>query len=168
MIIDAGDISQYRPIAANIDLERVRIYIREAQTLDILPAIGAEEFERLNDERLQEKDYSPEELLLLKGGTYTDKGGCLRHFEGLKAALAYLSYARFIRNHQLNVTPFGVVVKEGDESSPLDVRAVAAASKDAERIGQAYLADCVAFWKGSCCCAEKKVAHRRRFIAIGD
>lgn len=168
MIITVNDIRAYRQIAKNIDDARVEIYIREAQSLDVLPAFGAEVFDRLTAEE-PDPALTEDEQLLLSGGTY-EEDGVLRRFEGLKAALAYLAYARFVRNHQLNVTPFGVVYKDGDESSTTDIRAVAAASKDAERIGQAYLAGAVAFWKsrtGSGCCSRPR-GGRRRFIAIGD
>lgn len=169
MIITVNDIRAYRQVAKNIDDAKVETYIREAQSLDILPAIGAEEFDRLNAET-PSPELSSDEQLLLNGGVYEDSAGIKRRFEGLKAALAYLAYARFIRNHQLNVTPFGVVFKEGDESSTTDIRAIAAASKDAERIGQVYLAEAVAFWKSreGAGNASGSRTHRRRFIPIGD
>ena len=170
MIITVDDIRKYRQVARNIDDGRVEIYIREAQSLDILPAFGAEEYDRLTAEE-PDPALTEAEQLLLSGGTY-EKDGIKRRFEGLKAALAYLAYARFVRNHQLNVTPFGVVFKDGDESSQTDLRAVAAASKDAERIGQEYLGGCVDYWKtvsAAGCGPEAGTSRpRRRFIPIGD
>jgi len=170
MIITVNDIRKVRQVAKNIDDSRVEIYIREAESLDILPAVGAEEYDRLTA-ATPDPALSEDEQLLLSGGTYEDAGGVKRRFEGLKAALAYLAYARFVRNHQLNVTPFGVVFKDGDESTQTDVRAIAAASKDAERIGQEYLAGAMAFWKGrnpSGCKPGPGGRPRRRFIPIGD
>lgn len=167
MIITVNDIRTYRQVARNIDDSRVEIYIREAESLDILPAIGAEEYDRLSAET-PDPALSDDEQLLLSGGTYEDEAGVKRRFEGLKAALAYFAYARFVRNHQLNVTPFGVVYKDGDESTQTDTRAIAAASKDAERIGQEYLAGAVAFWKSrsGSGCNGRPAPRRHRFVPI--
>ena len=170
MIRTVNDIRNVRQVARNIDDSRVEIYIREAESLDILPAVGAEEYDRLTA-GTPDPELSGDEQLLLSGGTYEDEGGVKHRFEGLKVALAYLAYARFVRNHQLNVTPFGVVYKDGDESGQTDIRAIAAASKDAERIGQEYLAGTMAFWKSrtaSGCKPGQGSRPRRRFIPIGD
>lgn len=189
MIITVDTIRQYRPIATNIRPNDVEIYIREAERLDIMPAIGVELYMRysqlgkievdggdnLQDEEnrnihaLQECDLTPQEHLMLNGGFYEGPCGAKR-IEGVKAALAYLAYARFVRNHPTQVTAFGVVQKVGDDSNVASDRVIASASKDAERIGQAYLADCVEYWRMMQKCCNKGGARvpRRRFRAIGE
>lgn len=192
MIINIATIQKYRPMAANIKPEAINVYIRESEQLDILPAIGAELYRRysqlgevdvdvdvqLQDDQgnriyiLEEGELPTEEYKLLNGGFYTDCTGQVRRFEGLKAAHAYLAYARFVRNHSTQVTPFGVVQKMGDDSNAASDRNIAAVCKDAERIGTAHLQEAVAYWKdwhiqhGQT--AQKPAPRRKRFTAIGD
>ena len=49
MIITIDDIRKIRQIAGNINADRVNIYIREAELLDIEPVIGAELYEKLTN-----------------------------------------------------------------------------------------------------------------------
>lgn len=193
MLIDVEYIRRFRPIARNIADDRVEVYIREAERLDIMPAIGAELYERfsqlgrivVDDEgnellddggapvrALYEGDLPTEEYKLLNGGYYTGCDGEKRHFEGLKTALAYLAYARFVRNHSTNVTPYGVVTKIGEDSTPVDARTLAAVALDAQRIGQAYLQGAQAYWADACarCACGTGGDHRprRRFVPVGD
>lgn len=196
MIIDADYIRKFRPVAKNIEPDRIAIYIGEAEKLDILPAIGAEMYQRFsqlgeivvkgkdgtmgalltedgeNIYALSEGDLETNEFKLLNGGYYTDRCGGLRHFEGIKTALAYLAYARLVRGQAAQVTPFGVVQKVGDDSTPVDSRGIAATASDAERIGREYLAESVRFWqesgKDDGTKPQKPAKRTRRFVAIGD
>lgn len=171
MIIDAQYIRLLRPTAGNIEEDRISVYIDEAEKLDVMPAIGAEEYERLSaicdggDGELTE-----EEKKLLNGGYY-DSPSCGRgYLGGLKKAVGYLAYARFVRNHPAQITPFGVVVKTGDDSTPADSRTVAAIANDALTIGNEHLQAAVKYWKAvnGCACSTAKEAARRKFIKIGD
>lgn len=193
MIITIEDIRKIRQIAGNIKEDRVDIYIREAELLDIVPVIGAELYERvrcigtitLDDAGTQlldetgdnaiitadENELPLNEYKLLNGGYYEDCHGVKCRFEGVKAAEAYFAYARFVRNHPVAVTPFGVVNKLGDESSQADSRTVAAVSADARRIGEMYLTEAMRFWSivEQCRCRKGTArTHRRRFVPIGD
>lgn len=168
MIISVDYMRQFRPIAKNIDDNRVAMYIEEAEHFDVVPVIGAELYQRyqalgvievdaegneLQDENgdpiysLMEGDLPTDEYKLLNGGYYTDECGTLQRFEGLRVAVAYLAYARFIRNQSINVTPFGVVQKVSDESTPTSDRNIAAAAADAERVGKAYLLATIKYWR---------------------
>lgn len=188
MIITVDYIRKYRPLAKNICDDRVNIYIREAEQIDILPAIGADLYKkfsqlgdilvdekRLEDEdgehiyALEEGELPTEEYKLLNGGYYTDDCGTEHFFMGLKAALAYLAYARMIRNHSTNVTTYGVVVKSGEDSTPADARTISAAALDAQRIGEDYLAAAVRYWKYATECSRPaKSVSRPRFVPIGN
>ena len=191
MLITVDDIRKIRQIARNIDPERVNIYIREAELLDLLPRIGAEFYQRLNDigpivlekcrTALQtedgemiatenEYDLPVNEWKFLNGGYYRTCDGEKRHFEGVRTALCYYAYARFIRNHSLQTTPFGVVTKDGDESSSVDRHTVAAMSAEARKIADEYLSQCLMFWdevrkKGDI--STGKAKRRRKFVPIG-
>ncbi len=192
MLIKVDDIREIRQIAKNIDPERVEIYIREAETIDILPRVGAEFYQRLT--QIGDIEYEACEILLkeeifsretiemhkdlpvlewkfLTGGYYLGSDGSMRHFDGAKSALCYYSYARLVRNHSSQVTPFGVVTKMGDESSLVDIKSIAVISSDARKIGDEYLSQCLEFlndMRDAKNCEKKGSGQRRKFIAIGD
>lgn len=191
MLITVDDIRNIRQIAKNIDLERVNIYIREAEMLDLMPRIGAEFYQKLSNlgpivlekcrKTLQtedgeiiatenEYDLPINEWKFLNGGYYLTCDGEKRHCEGIRTALCYYAYARFIRSHSLQTTPFGVVTKTGDESSSVDMHTVAAMSSEARKIADEYLSQCLMFWdevkkKGDI--STGKAKRRRKFIPIG-
>lgn len=187
MIIDVDFIRKIRSIAQNIDDEKVNVYIREATSLDIEPVIGAElcrKFANLGkitseygdtqvcDEQGNsimsgmEGDLPTEEHTLLNGGYYTDASGQLCRVDGVRMALAYLAYARFVRNHDVNVSPYGVVTKYGQDSTPVEARTISAVSNDAYKIGMEYLDSCVRYWKFV---SNKSIPAKKkhRFLAIG-
>ena len=73
--------------------------------------------------------------------------------------------------HPVQVTPFGVVTKMGDESTSSDLRTVTTIAAEARKIADEYLRQCLDYWN------EVKTAkdfnlgtakRRRKFIAIGD
>lgn len=164
MLIEADDIRKVRQIAKNIDKDRIEIYIREAESLDVVPYIGAEFYQKLSnigdivlgktekylldndDNRIaveNEGDLPINEWKFLNGGYYKDKCGELKRIDGLKKALCYYAYARFIFQNVTQVTPFGVVTKMGDESSSADLTTVRALSSEAKKIGDEYLRQCL-------------------------
>lgn len=181
MIIDVDYIRyNVRDIAANIDASRLHNFIREAENIDIRSAIGAELFRKLDNigpfrvvdgEIVGDYDLTTEEKNLLVGGYYTSSCGCSEYFEGLLLALGYFAYARLVREQSLNVTAYGVVVKEGELSSPADTRAIAAAALNAQNIAEAYLGNTLKYWhtiQNNGCCGEAQMPKRmRKFIPIG-
>lgn len=199
-LIEVDDIRAVRPLAENIDEARVNVYIDEAERLDILPAIGGEIFKTLRnvgvimvDEQgtelqdeagntiktLDEGDLPADVQLLLNGGYWdTDKdGGCgcckgggVIRFEGIRAAECYFAYARLIRNNSVNVTRFGVVIKEADDSSPASGQQIAAISNDAYKIGAEYLRVTIEWWNAThpATADKMKEGKRRKFVAVGD
>lgn len=190
-LITIDDIRKYRPVAQNISEARAVVYIDEAERLDILPAIGGEIFRELHnvgyfvideegtelqDENgvrivsVEEGDLPTDLFKLLNGGYWEPCEGALERFEGLKAAECYFAYARMVRNNQYSVTPFGVVVKQSDESVPAEGRTLAALAADAVKIGEEYLRRTVQWWNAThgCCDKKLKTGHRRKFVAVGD
>ena len=191
-LIDIDTIRTFRPVAENIDAERVNIYIDEAERLDILPAIGGELFKMLRnlgvitidedgtqlaDENgtpivSMEEGELPSDVHFLLDGGYWDRGDCggVVRFEGIRAAEAYFAYARLVRNNSYSVTRFGVVVKESDDSSPASGTAIAAIAGDAYKIGEEYLRGTIAWWNATHAAKGDKLtpARRRKFVAVGD
>lgn len=172
MIITVEDIRKVRDIARNIDKERVNVFIREAEVLDIIPEIGAELYEHYNQLGTEgaNSNLTPEEQTFLLGGYYVDDCGKERYISGIKEALCYFAYARLVRNAQINVTRYGVVTKLGEESEPTSQARIAATAADALNIGKAMLADALRYWRkhgAGVCCKGGTQRSKRKFVAIG-
>ncbi len=188
MIATFEDIKKVRSIANNInDVKRVEPYIKEAETLDVLPVIGAGLYRQLDNltrvgglvitNNANERIELTEELLneLLNGAYYECDGcGCnddnTRYTEGLISAIAYLTYARFLPNNPINATAFGNMQKLGEFSQPIEEKATVRASKEAEKIGLEYLRQCVDFMRCKNIISNRKKVKigRRKFKTIGD
>ena len=180
MFITSNNIRKYRQVARNITEERVEIYIREAMSFDLLPVVGAalmQRFAALDAEALDkssvddcaELGLTTEEYIYLMGGTWTDNQGVEHGHNGVRQAACYFAYARFVRNHATQTTPFGIVVKEGEESQPATPQMIAAVSRDAQVIGEQILRDATDYWRHVL--SDNKTQPRRRqqrFVAIGD
>ena len=93
---------------------------------------------------------------------------------GIKTALAYYTYARIVKNGDLNVTRYGLMQKEDEYSSRPDIKEKVMAYNDAFSIADRYLKECVRFleekkadyplYKGS----GKIKANRTVFRILGD
>lgn len=219
MILNSNDIRNVRPIAENInDPARLEPYIREAETLRLVDAIGANLYRWLDetdfsgpgpfqygginiteglvpitksrytaateDRDYDEPDFSDPEpfqygdgaiaedrvtedqvtedrvlptedrvlttedrvtkdqvtitkdqyTAVMEGGYYD--GG---RSEGLKVAIAYIAYSRFIVNNPINPTAFGVRYKDGEFSTRVEDNIIIRSSNEARNIGEAYL-----------------------------
>jgi hypothetical protein len=88
--------------------DEIMPYIREAQAIDIMPYLG-EALVLDIVEYVDGKPGTPDYSTLLSGGVYAT-GGCPSRrveFAGLKAALAYYTYARLVRNAPYPLTRYG-------------------------------------------------------------
>lgn len=128
-----------RGMSMHIEQEKIEIYIRESEDIDIKPALGDALFIDIQD--------NPNKYdLLINGGVYEDKGG--KHvMTGLKTALAYYSYARLVKNGDGNVTRYGFVNKEDEYSSRTDSKERVMAYNDAFSIADSYMKECVLYLK---------------------
>lgn len=160
MIIEFKDIQSVRPIAENIDdVRRIDSYIIEAERLYLLPAIGAELYKAIEADKIAHEDLFSEKF-------YDDNK---KYTPGLKDAMAYLVYSRFLRNNNLNVTAFGVVHKNGQFSEQVDDKTIVRNANDAEKIGREYLCQCIDYLKfigklPSC----KTLRKKTKFKTIGQ
>ena len=180
MIITSDNIRNYRQVARNITEERIEIYIREAMSFDLLPVVGAALMQKYNVlnaatldtstvEDAEQLGLTPEEYIYLMGGFWTDGQGVTRSHTGLREAACYFAYARFVRNHATQTTPFGIVVKEGEESQAATPQMIAAISRDAQVIGEQILRDATDYWRHVCTDnTEEPKRRQRHFVAIGD
>lgn len=190
MIISADFIRKYRTLAQNIKEDRIDVCITEAEQLDIMPRVGATIIMKwrnvgaiivdnmgsvLQDEQGNDiiagdlSNLTGEEYKLLNGGVYKDACGVNQWFAGVKVALAYYAYARFVKANSAQVTAYGVVIKEGDESRSASAQMVAEMASDARNIADSHMEQALAYWrtrKHSNPSGTKPA--KRHFIAVGD
>lgn len=204
MILNSNDIRNVRPIAENInDPARLEPYIREAETLRLVDAIGAKLYRWLDetdfsgpgpfqygdvtiteglvpitkgrytaameDGYYDEPDFSGDRTItkdqytaVMEGGYYD--GG---RSEGLKVAIAYIAYSRFIVNNPINPTAFGVRYKEGEFSTRVEDNIIIRSSNEARNIGEAYLEKAINHLKALRLltpCTEYKESPARKII----
>lgn len=167
-LITTHDVSSLsRGMSVHVDEDKIETYIRESESIDIKSALGDALY-------LDVKENPEKYKLLLDGGIYEDKCGEKKIFMGIKTALAYYTYARIVKNNDLNVTRYGFVQKEDEYSSRPDMKEKVMAYNDAFSIADRYLKECVMFlderkeeyplYKGN----GKIKANRTVFRILGD
>lgn len=183
MILNPDDIRQVRPIAENLhDTARLMPYIHEAENLRLIDAIGADLYRWLDSINRHSEDPVPpfhgieverSDIKALFEGGYYQGCGCveIEHNPGLIEAIAYIAYARFLGNNQINATAFGVVTKMGEFSSSTADASVVRAQNEARMIGEAYLKKAIAHLGAlgllDCCKPVYKQSPRRAYV-IGN
>lgn len=156
MIATAENIRAIRAIAENLnDTKRLLPYIKDSEMMEVMDSLGAKLYKAIDTNTRTtltytnkcgtEVVYTAEEYAtLLDGGYYCeDEYRC----QGLIPAICYLAYSRFVRNNQLNVTGFGITVKQGSLSEPADTKAVMIHANENEKIGKTYLQSVYEFIK---------------------
>lgn len=158
MILTPDNIRKVRPVAENLnDPARLVTYIREAETLQLVDAIGADlynwfdttdfsgagPFEYAHPDGEKVSITKEQYGILMDGGYFTNGCGGSGRTEGLLTAIAYIAYARFIMNNGVNATAFGVVQKNGEFSTHVNDVVLVRNSNEARKIGEAYLIDVV-------------------------
>lgn len=131
---EAGKLT--RGMSVYVASDKIESYIREAENMDVRPALGDELF---LDIKAEPNKYQ----LLLSGGEYDAKCGGKRMLVGLKSALAYYSYARLVKNGDGNVTRFGYVNKDDEYSSRPEFREKLQAYNDAFDVASRYMKECM-------------------------
>lgn len=176
MILNYNDIRNVRPIAENInDPARLEPYIREAETLRLVDAIGANlyrwldetDFSGLGPFQYGDVSITKDQYAAAMEGGYYDGG----RSEGLKIAIAYIAYSRFIVNNPINPTAFGVRYKDGEFSTRVEDNIIIRSSNEARNIGEAYLEKAINHLKALRLltpCTEYKESPARKIIIGRD
>ena len=156
-----------RDMSIHLDKSKIEAYIRESENIDIKDALGDALF-------LDVKAYPDKYEMLLNGGEYNSECGTKRTFIGLKAALAYYTYSRIVKNGDGNVTRYGYVNKDSEYSFRLDIKEKVMAYNDTFSVADRYLKECVRYlndlksdfplYKGG----GKLKANRTVFRIIGE
>lgn len=112
LLITLQDLQAIRP-TAELDEERVSVYMNEAQTIDLQNLIGHSLYVDMMD-NLNLQKYTD----LIDGKKYTINGQPF-DFKGLKPFLSYMTLSRFIVSNPINIVRFGVVKKLNSQSEPV-------------------------------------------------
>lgn len=167
-LITTEEVSKFsRDMSIHLDDSKIEAYIRESENIDIKDALGDALF-------LDVKEQPDKYETLLNGGEYDSECGIKRTFIGLKAALAYYTYSRIVKNGDGNVSRFGFVNKESEYSSRSDIKEKVMAYNDTFSVADRYLKECVRYlndcksnfplYKGG----GKLKANRTVFRIIGE
>lgn len=113
LLIDKDDILKYREIARSVRDEKINPFIQDAELLDLRKMIGESLYRDLKV-NFQDQKYE----LLWKGGNYTHNGETYS-FQGLEIVLCLLAYARYMMFGSVTDTPFGLVEKSFQDSTPV-------------------------------------------------
>ena len=139
------DFQNIKELSVNINDARILPYVREAQRIDIVKFLGrALYYDWMNDQTAGTwvaTNYQE----LFDGDTYSD-GSNTVFCHGLKLTLLYYSYARFLKDQDLNVTSYGnKILSDGDLSEREQMAQIRTHERKA--IGKAiyYQEECRAF-----------------------
>ncbi|SIQ70129.1 hypothetical protein SAMN05421821_103209 [Mucilaginibacter lappiensis] len=127
-LINKTTFQQYEDITVNIKPERLNVFIKKAQDLDLKPFLGHAfyyDFLTYFNEDGSLKDETPQHYKnLLNGAKYLDQYGHIILYEGLTPTLVYFTFARFIENDAIHYTPTGPVIKHHENGDPLSASAI--------------------------------------------
>lgn len=153
-----------RKMSVHVENDKIDVFIREAEDMDIKPVLG--------DSLLLAVKANPSRFqTLLNGGSYVDGMGRKKSISGLKSALSYFVYARFVRNNDGNVTRVGFVNNNNDYSSRVMDAERERAYNDSVAIGQRYLKECMEFVHCDDVCREcfgMTEVKRGKYNVLGD
>jgi len=122
-LINQATLQQYEDIAANVKPERINIFVKKAQDLDLKPFLGYALYydfiQHCNADGTINNDAPQPYKDLLNGSEYLDQFGHIVLYEGLAPTLAYFTFARFIEADAVRYTATGPVLKHHDDSDPV-------------------------------------------------
>lgn len=163
-----------RAVSVHLDAEEVEKWIDECEHLYIVPAIGAELFERLTSH----ENLTDEEVKLLEGGLYEGTGtGCVcigTHtglFKGLRWALGYFVLAKMMRNDGGLLSRGGFFRHDDEHASHWDDKNAVNRYNDVMNVAENYMNGALLYAKeaGLTTCDNKRVRGTRvRIIGVGD
>jgi hypothetical protein len=136
-LADKADFSSIGILPDGLPEQRIDIFIRKAQELDLRPRVGAAFYTKIMTEY---QATTAEYVELVEGGTYVDANGDTIDYQGLQKALMAWAYARFIGDQQANVTSHGLVRKLSPHSEPLP-------AADIAHMQQRFESEALNYWK---------------------
>lgn len=127
-LINQTTFQRYEDISVNIKPERLNVFIKKAQDLDLKPFLGHALYydliQHFNDDGTIKDDAAQHYKDLFNGSEYLDKRGYIVLYEGMAPTLVYFTFARFIESDAVHYTSTGPVIKHhdnGDAVAPKDI-----------------------------------------------
>ncbi len=122
-IINPTTFQAYEDISLTIKPERLNIFIKKAQELDLKPFLGHALYydfiQHFNVDGTLQDDAPQCYKDLLNGSEYLDQYGHIVLYEGLLPTLVYFTFARFIEADAVHYTATGPVIKHHDNADAL-------------------------------------------------
>jgi hypothetical protein len=140
LLVQRSDITDYRSLSANLNVEKkLNPFILAAQNMDLKGLIGNAFLNALV------KDFSGSPSLatysdLFNGSEWTCSGKQYKH-HGLKSVLSLFSYARYVIDSNSESTAFGTQEKKNEYSDQIEWRKLTAMQENAEQEALAYWED---------------------------
>lgn len=127
------------------------MYLREAEKLRLTDVLTPKLYRWLDETdftgdgpfEYNGVEITKEQYVELMDGGYFDSRCASGKSEGIRTAIAYIAYSRFVVNHPVNPTAFGVKFKNGEFSSDMPDTILIRNSNEARKIGEAYLQEVV-------------------------
>lgn len=173
-LISADEFLQLaRPASKHLDEDEIKAYVREVEDKDIIPIIGVELYNTFIN-AVTDSALTEEEKILFKGGAYVPTGSCdcapYKICAGLKRAVAYLAYAKFIAANGGIVTRSGYMQHDDTYATRMDDKNRANQRRDVQNMAEYYLGQCVEYYNqisGNCCAANAPRGGLVRVKSIG-
>ncbi|GAA3994643.1 hypothetical protein [Mucilaginibacter dorajii] len=144
-LINQTTFQPFEDIAVNIKPERLRVFIKKAQELDLKPFLGHALYYDLlshfNEDGTLKEDAPQPYKDLVNGTEYLDDYGHIVLYEGIAPTMVYFTFARFIENDAVHYTATGPVIKRHDNGDALTSPEVVKLVQQQRSIANAYAND---------------------------
>jgi hypothetical protein len=144
-LINQTTFQPFEDIAVNIKPERLKVFIKKAQELDLKPFLGHALYYDLlshfNEDGTLKEDAPQPYKDLVNGTEYLDDYGHIVLYEGLAPTMVYFTFARFIENDAVHYTATGPVIKRHDNGDALTSPEVVKLVQQQRSIANAYAND---------------------------
>jgi hypothetical protein len=144
-LLDTELIRQYEDISVNLKPQRLNVFIRKAQELDLKPFLGHAFYYELlscfSADRTITEDAPQPYRDLYNGCTYTDQSGHPVNHAGITPALVYFTLARFIEADAVHYTATGPVIKQQHDTASLKPADLVKLVQQQRSVANAYLRD---------------------------
>lgn len=150
-IIDYTAFQRYEDISASVKTERLNVFIKKAQELDLKPLLGYALYydfiRNFNDDGTLKDDAPQCYKDLMNGTEYLDKRGHIVLYQGLSPVMVYFAFARFIEADAIHYSATGPVIKQHDNGSAISTEDIVKLVQQQRSIANAYANETERFLK---------------------
>ena len=141
------DFNDFRSISKNIATEKIDIFIRESQLIEIRAFLGSTIYLQLQEDYDENTKTFGNPIFnsLWFGVDYINKKQEEVRFNGYMNSLVYFAYGRFLLQQQMNVSRFGLESLQDTISEDTPLAQVKTKAKEALSMAIQYQEDCVKF-----------------------